>query len=80
LEGRRINQTQGKAMLPSDSFLRMVPHALEAGPRLILDAAGWAINSILISFADLEKTAQEMPIKKQPRSWNTDFSFIVGRL
>jgi hypothetical protein len=49
-------------MLLPDSFLRTVPHALEASSRLILDAAGWAINSILISFADLEKVAQEMPI------------------
>ena len=49
-------------MLLPDSFLRTVPHALEASSRLILDATGWVINSILISFADLEKVAQEMPI------------------
>ena len=41
-----------------------MPHALEPGPRLILDCAGWVINSILISFADLEKVAQEMPIRQ----------------
>jgi hypothetical protein len=30
-------------MLPPDSFLRQVPHALEASPRLILDCAGWVV-------------------------------------
>jgi hypothetical protein len=51
-------------MLPPESFLRQVPHALEAGARLILDCAGWAVDSILISFADLEKVAQVMPINE----------------
>jgi hypothetical protein len=49
-------------MLPPDSFLRQVPHALEANARLILDCTGWVVDSILISFADLEKVAQVMPI------------------
>jgi hypothetical protein len=51
-------------MLPPDSFLRQVPHALEAGPRFILDCAGWSVNSILISFADLEKVAQAIPMNE----------------
>jgi hypothetical protein len=46
-------------MLPADS---QIPHALEPKARLILDAAGWAINSILISFADLENVARTIPI------------------
>jgi hypothetical protein len=41
-----------------------VPHALEANSRLILDCAGWVVNSILISFADLEKVAQAMPMDR----------------
>jgi hypothetical protein len=51
-------------MLPADSFLRQVPHALEANPRLILDCAGWVVNSILISFVDMEKVAEAMPLDK----------------
>lgn len=52
-------------MLPEDSFLRQVPHALEPKARLILDAAGWAINSILISFSDLEAIAHRTPFDQR---------------
>ncbi|WP_063994302.1 hypothetical protein [Bradyrhizobium sp.] len=49
-------------MLPPDSFLKQVPHALESRARLILEAAGWAIDSILIAFSDLESVALATPI------------------
>jgi hypothetical protein len=44
-------------VLPPDSFFRQIPHALETRARLILEAVGWAIDSILISFDDLKTVA-----------------------
>lgn len=49
-------------MLSPDSFLRQIPHALEPRARLILESAGWAIDAIQLSFADLETVAQAVPI------------------
>jgi hypothetical protein len=39
-----------------------IPHALEPRARLILEASGWAIDSILISLADLAAVASAMPL------------------
>ena len=47
-------------MLASDTFFRQVPKALEVRQRLILEGAGWAINSIYWAFDQLKAAAREV--------------------